>query len=401
MLRRFRLEKSSAAFTLIELLVVIGVLTVLAVAVVLVINPAELLRQGRDSTRLSDLGAVHRSLGLLQADNSDAGFGSLSTVYVSLPDTSATCTNLGLPSLPSGWAYACATEADYRKVDGNGWIPADLTSFSSGLLLPAFPIDPINTTSSGLYYTYVTGGSWEMTALFESSKHRERATDDGGVDLAMYEIGSDPGLDLSPFAHGLIGYWKIDEGSGTAASDSSGFANTGTMYSSSTVTDLHVSGCKIGGCASFDGIDDYTDIGFNPFGRPPIMTIVFWMKASDSSEFSSSKLIGKNQDSIGLSSNRISYRNDAGFGTIFSSTLSWSTSTWYLISTVITNSSMTFYRDGQQLNSVSGSRFLHNHNFMIGRVENEGYFNGMIDEVQIYNRALSATEIQVLYDATK
>ena len=42
-------------FTLIELLVVIAILAVLATAVVLVLNPAELLKQGRDSTRISDL----------------------------------------------------------------------------------------------------------------------------------------------------------------------------------------------------------------------------------------------------------------------------------------------------------------------------------------------------------
>ncbi|MGC9603563.1 MAG: type II secretion system protein, partial [Minisyncoccia bacterium] len=40
-------------FTLIELLVVIGILGTLATAVVLVLNPAQLLAQARDSTRLS------------------------------------------------------------------------------------------------------------------------------------------------------------------------------------------------------------------------------------------------------------------------------------------------------------------------------------------------------------
>ncbi|MCL4400352.1 type II secretion system GspH family protein, partial [Patescibacteria group bacterium] len=39
------------AFTLIELLVVIAILGVLGTAVVLVLNPSELIKQGRDSTR--------------------------------------------------------------------------------------------------------------------------------------------------------------------------------------------------------------------------------------------------------------------------------------------------------------------------------------------------------------
>ena len=58
-------------FTLIELLVVIAILAVLAVAVTLILNPAELVRQGRDSTRLSDIGTVHRAIGLYFADQQE------------------------------------------------------------------------------------------------------------------------------------------------------------------------------------------------------------------------------------------------------------------------------------------------------------------------------------------
>ncbi|KKU14411.1 MAG: hypothetical protein UX23_C0018G0001, partial [Parcubacteria group bacterium GW2011_GWB1_45_9] len=50
-------------FTLIELLIVIGLLAILSTVAVLVINPAELLRQARDSQRVSDLGTVHSALG--------------------------------------------------------------------------------------------------------------------------------------------------------------------------------------------------------------------------------------------------------------------------------------------------------------------------------------------------
>ncbi len=51
-------------FTLIELLVVIAVLATLAVAVVLVLNPAELIKEGRDTTRISDLAALNNAIGL-------------------------------------------------------------------------------------------------------------------------------------------------------------------------------------------------------------------------------------------------------------------------------------------------------------------------------------------------
>jgi len=51
-------------FTLIELLVVIAIVAVLATAVVVILNPAQLVRQGRDANRISDLAAIHSALAL-------------------------------------------------------------------------------------------------------------------------------------------------------------------------------------------------------------------------------------------------------------------------------------------------------------------------------------------------
>ena len=52
---------SRKAFTLIELLVVIAIIAILAVVVVLTLNPAALLQQSRDSSRLSDMQTITSS----------------------------------------------------------------------------------------------------------------------------------------------------------------------------------------------------------------------------------------------------------------------------------------------------------------------------------------------------
>ena len=91
--------KDKRSFTLIELLIVIGILVVLAVVVVLVLNPTELLKQIWDSVRLSDLATLNKAIGIYQAQG-NTSLGTSSIVYVSIPDSSATCANLGLPSLP-------------------------------------------------------------------------------------------------------------------------------------------------------------------------------------------------------------------------------------------------------------------------------------------------------------
>ncbi|MFA6495055.1 MAG: type II secretion system protein, partial [Candidatus Paceibacterota bacterium] len=50
------------SFTLIELLIVIGILAVLVAAIVITLNPAQLLAQARDSKRQQDLSALTQAL---------------------------------------------------------------------------------------------------------------------------------------------------------------------------------------------------------------------------------------------------------------------------------------------------------------------------------------------------
>src|ERR1019366_7545698 len=158
-------------FTLIELLVVIAILAVLAVVVVLTLNPAGLLQESRDSNRVSDMATLNTGINLFLADGATA-IGSANTVYVSIPDPSATstagdqCQGLGLLTLPSGYTYQCAASSAYRNVNGTGWIPVNFSSLSSGSPLGNLPVDPSNSSSSRLYYTYETNGSqYEVTSV--------------------------------------------------------------------------------------------------------------------------------------------------------------------------------------------------------------------------------------------
>jgi len=155
------------AFILIELVIVIGILAVLAAVVLIVINPAEYMKSTRDSQRMSELQTITKSIELYLGDGGSS-MGSANVIYVSIPDFSATCSNLGLPTLPAGWSYQCSTSANYRKTDGTGWLPIAFNTISFGNTLDTLPVDPINTTSTGNYYAYVTGGSYQISTIFES-----------------------------------------------------------------------------------------------------------------------------------------------------------------------------------------------------------------------------------------
>ncbi len=228
--------KSSSGFTLIELLVVIAILAILATVTVLVINPAQLFAQARDSRRLSDLQTINSAMKFI--DLQGISEGAPNKVYISIPDTSSTCAGLSLPALPVGWSYACATSANYRKVDGTGWIPVNFTQLTTGAPMAALPIDPINTVAASAYYSYIPGGSWELNAKMESEKYVQTIGSDGGDSLNHYEIGSD--LALSPKKN----VWT---GIGDFENDENGFSDYGTTLHSSTAA----YGSQIGGYAEY------------------------------------------------------------------------------------------------------------------------------------------------------
>ena len=141
-------------FTLIELLVVIGIVAILAAVAILVLNPAELQRQARDSRRISDMATINSAINFFNVDViSQVSSGVSMTAYISIPDPAATstagtdCSGVGPPTstLPSGWSYHCAASSTYRSVNGLGWIPVDFSQIS-------FRIVTIFTTS---YYIIV------------------------------------------------------------------------------------------------------------------------------------------------------------------------------------------------------------------------------------------------------
>jgi hypothetical protein len=106
---------------------------------------------------------------------------------------------LGLPDLPSGWTYSCVTSANLVNTDSTGWIPVNFqdTNLVGVVQLTSLPIDPTNTTSTGLYYTYVMGNSFKLTSRTESEKYLETAQNDGGIDEVQVEKGTS--MSLAPF----------------------------------------------------------------------------------------------------------------------------------------------------------------------------------------------------------
>src|SRR4030042_2476712 len=73
----------------------------------------------------------------------------------------------------------------------------------------------------------------------------------------------------------LVGWWKLDETSGTIAADSSGYGNNGTIYGNPQ----WVMG-NIGGALQFDGNGNYVDCGTSTVLQVrDQITLACWIKA--------------------------------------------------------------------------------------------------------------------------
>ncbi len=191
-------QKSSKGFTLIELLVVIAIIAVLSIVVILTLNPAELLRQARDSNRISDLATIKSAISIYLADvRTPVIASSTERCYESVLQANATSACAWFPSVAVG---NTTTSINYRSVNGNGWIPISFNSISSGAPFGSLPVDPLNDIN--YMYTYV-GSSTQLTfkvaAFMESAKYRNGGSvdvesKDGGKDINVYESGTN--LDL-------------------------------------------------------------------------------------------------------------------------------------------------------------------------------------------------------------
>lgn len=349
---------------------------------------------------------------LSQTDANPPSLGSSNTVYVSLPDSSSKCGSWGLPILPLGYIYHCSRPNTYRNVNGNGWIPVNLSSLSLGSPLGTLPIDPTNTSSSRLYYTYATDGNqYEVTAPMESAKYGVGGTNDvisgdGGTLATVYEKGSRFGLE--PLDYGdpsLVGLWTFDEGTSTVAYDYSGNNATGSWNGSGA----HWSMSKVGsGAGQFaTTTNDYIQTQSLP-GTPSAITVLAWVRPNKATD----DIVYGNAANFDLAIYPGGKIEASGAGSTVNRSRSTDTipvdgSAWSMIGMEYSNGgTIRLFKNGAEVSAydlqfTGGSLSSFTNVLIGGPVAIEGQTSGLIDDVRIYNRALSAAQIAAMYAGGK
>ncbi|MFZ2658438.1 MAG: LamG-like jellyroll fold domain-containing protein [Victivallales bacterium] len=219
-----------------------------------------------------------------------------------------------------------------------------------------------------------------------------------------YEVNDDATIiahfGQDDLTNGLVAYYPFNRGN---ASDESGNGNNGTVYGATLAPN------RFGAANSayyFNGISDYIGCGTNASLDLTAFSISYWVN------YSSLPGIGSNSYILSKGGNYASYMDQVPYvyfsegGNALSTNSKLSSGKWYNIVATYDQNFFKVYVNGKWeanggLNPVpAGSTdplFLGASS--LGGIVSD-YFNGTLDDVRIYNRALAPSEVTELYNST-
>ena len=207
----------------------------------------------------------------------------------------------------------------------------------------------------------------------------------------------------------LVGWWKFDDGAGTRAIDWSGYNRHGTLNGLQWATGI------IDGGIVFDGTNDYVSL---PVGEVistlDAATIMVWVDINDVDNWQRAFNFGTG------TTNYMYVTPSTDGGTIYAGILATGgtesavTTTsafptgWHNIAMVLETGNFRLYLDAQEIGlnttplAVLSDLGVTTDNWL-GRSEwpNDPYFDGSMDELRIYNRILSESEIRTIMTPLK
>ena len=257
----------------------------------------------------------------------------------------------------------------------------DLAGNVASSSLSTFNINT-DTTAPDISYSYGTPSNSSIQNS-TSANVIASTTDDRG----QHSVFTD-------WNNSLVGWWKLNGD----VTDSSGNGNDGTNHGATPTIG------KLGGAMSFDGTSDYVDLGSSLNLSPQHMTVSLWAKTS-SAAFGVMYAHGRTPwDGFEISQVGGSLRvtsETPGTVDFWSNIGGLNDNSWHHVVLTYDGATAMIYVDGSAHGSASGNiPYNTAYDNYIGMRGDGSSFNGSIDDVQIYNRALSSDEVASLYDAS-
>jgi prepilin-type N-terminal cleavage/methylation domain-containing protein len=219
---------------------------------------------------------------------------------------------------------------------------------------------------------------------------------------------------LNTTGYDAVGIWSFDEGAGPTAFDKSGYGNHGTLVGNThfvsgedNTPHWYVNEGQGRSALSFDGSGDYVNCGSNSsLNITDEITIEVWVKPS-SSQLTYADIAGNHGGASQGWAIQQSGNNLNLFYFIYGNGASWqgqslttqlSTDKWQHFVVLKDETTIRHFLNGSEVGNVDISgNIVPRLPLWIGLGYPNRYFNGSIDEVRIYERALSSSEIQQHY----
>jgi hypothetical protein len=319
--------------------------------------------------------------------------------------------------------YEAVRWIDTNTNIGTGWHHVAMIIDSAGV--PSAYIDGVFLT------TYAGTGAVTPTASTKIGGYTITAINRYGMyyldDVRIYnyprstaqivqDMNGDHPLGGSPVAS-MVGYWNFDEQQGQTINDKGFGANNGTLGTNSSAASddptwklTGTSSCKINGCINLDGTADFVDLedaadldmGLSDW------TTTAWVNTSDTTGYIVSKAFNSPYYAMDMnnSSVRGNFHNGTTQKTITATTLINDGAWHHVAITYDRDGYMSAYVDGKleaqtSIAVDSAIDVTNTNNLSVGANCNAGcgtvgnYLIGNIDEVKIYNAALTANEIKI------
>ncbi|MFB0553020.1 MAG: LamG domain-containing protein [Phycisphaerae bacterium] len=208
---------------------------------------------------------------------------------------------------------------------------------------------------------------------------------------------------IEPEPPALVAHWKFDDGEGTVAVDSSGNGNDGILNGDPQ----WVEG-KIGGALEFNG-DDYVNCGNGPsLQLQDAITMAFWFKV-EAFQNTWEAFMAKGDDSYRTSRGGgtgdathmgISGTSVGGGNGWFNGTVIVTGGQWHHMAATYDGAEGRIYIDGvlDVTSPGTGQINISNYDFWIGNNSQQTgrFFHGLLDDVRIYDGALTEEQIQAV-----
>ena len=306
-----------------------------------------------------------------------------------------------------------------------GAVLLDVEARTDGCLIEWLPSPAIESDKQRLYRAPTAGGPWTEIAAFNenvTSAYLDASAPYGTAywyKVVAEEADATPGADSNVLSNvDLIAHWKMDDGGGDTVGDSSGNGHDGTRNDAAWDTG------KYGGALKFDGDQDYVGVPYTEALAPTEqISVCAWAYRADWAGYAADARIvckvesggyrlGMNDTSF-LGSGNIGFmvRRNGTYG-VATTPLSGLSAGWHHFAGTYDGRRTRFYVDGAPVSTDDAGtdysiEYSNDNALFLGAEASAGatptagyWFDGFIDDVRIYKRALSDDHISALADST-